>query len=93
MGITILHSNSKYYVVYIRYSLHCILWLLVDSKKLLKIGIIGWTIQLFAAEHGFFLKLCLIRIKLLGLWLNDSFLRQTNEPVPRLMNLTKQRTL
>ena len=54
MGITILHSNSKYYVVYIQYSLHCILWLLVDSKKLLKIGIIGWTIQLFAAEHGFF---------------------------------------
>lgn len=54
MGITVLHSNSKYYVVYIRYSLHCILWLLVDLKKLLKIGIIGWTIQLFAAEHGFF---------------------------------------
>lgn len=54
MGITILHSNSKYYVVYIRYSLQSILWLLVDLKKLLKIGIIGWTIQLFAAEHGFF---------------------------------------
>ena len=57
MGVTILHSNSKYYVVYIRYSLQSILWLLVDLKKLLKIGIIGWTIQLFAAEHGLFLKI------------------------------------
>ena len=57
MGITILHSNRKYYVVYIRYSLHSILWLFFDLKKLLKIGIIGWTIQLFAAEHGLFLKI------------------------------------